>query len=196
MNVIAILSHPQECGDDSLRLVSCADGQVIFELNLTPEEDPTECIVKLNEHSERGVFYDECVRQRFEVGYQSDDFTSLFGVYLDKELTKDLWRNRDAFWEKYEDDVLTIVEVHDEGVTYITDSEFSKGKPVHLWKYIVAQADREYEDIYHPERDSVYQEILNRLGIECPIEDRYDETSLAAKIADAMGYKLLNVIYG
>lgn len=199
MNVIALFSFPQECENSSLRLINCFDGQVVLFINLSPQRDPYEEVVHREILSEKGTFYDQCVKQRFEVGDKDCHFFSLRGATIDEERTKSLHSNPDAFWKEYKKEELTIIGVQDIK-TLSFDSEeqkkFLQGKEVHLWKYTVAKADTTVEYVYHPEWDTVYQEILQKCGIKCSYDERRDCLVFAERIAEAMGYNLLNTLWG
>lgn len=198
MNVIAIYSSPQEYGDDSLRFVSCADGQVILDLNLTMEEDPIVEKTTREIVSEIGTFYDLCAKQRYEVFDVEDRIPYTMGAFADMECTIPLDKKESGFWETHKEDYLTILSC-------------KKGKRIHTcwwgdldkqeikaysWKYTVAKTKKTTEYIYHPELDTVYQELKEKCGLLCPPEDRYDIQTLALRISEALGYKMLNLIYG
>lgn len=192
MNVIAIYSTPQECGDDSLRLVSCADGQVVFEIILSQDRnDYVEWKVERTLLSPVGVFYDLCAMQRFDIEDKRDDFHKIFGTFEDKECKVHLRNYKDKFWKNHCDDELTVLSCEKLDVR-----KHIKGKPIYAWKYTVAVTKEEYETIYHPEKDEVFQNIKKRCGIECPVNERYDIQTLALRISEALGYKMLNLIYG
>lgn len=191
--VIALYSFPQECGDDSLRFISCEDGQVIEDINLTPQRETEEEIVHRELLSETAIFYDRCVKQRFNVGDIEDNIDRIYGMCSDKQCTK---RLKGEFWDKYRDEDLTIINVEDlgespEGILEIDPLH----RAVHIWRYTVALVNSTVEYVYHPEWDTVYLEIKEKYGIECPEKERYDREKLANKIAEALDYKLLNILY-
>lgn len=201
-NVIAIYSSPQECGDDSLRFISCETGQVVLEINLSPYEDYDEKITTRILKSPVDIFYDLCTEQRFEEGCTKDNFTYCISLFEDRECKKHLRNTSSQFWTKYGKENLTVLGIEDLGEIVEETKKLREVFPevkigaVHLWKYIVGIADTRVDYVYHPETDTVYQEILQKCGIECPPKDRWDIQKLSRKIADAMGYKMLNLIYG
>ena len=194
--VIAFYSFPQECGDDSLRFVNCEDGQVILDICLTMQAEPWEKKITRTPISEEKVFYDECIRQRFSIG-DVDDFSTTAGLRSKREPGSYL---DDGFWEKHAKDTICVLDV--ECLEELPKTEVDKlilgDRKLYLWKYTVVAADVKKEYIYHPEWDSVYIEIQKKTGLEMTAADRSQMSyeTLAAIIAETVGYELLNVLFG
>lgn len=199
MNVIALFSFPQECGDNSLRFINCFDGQVVLDINLTPQKEVFERVVHREILSEKGTFYDRCTKQRFKIGDVERGFPYMNRASVDKECTKSLDLNLDSFWEKYEDEDLTVIGAQRIKVLPFEsedEKEYLGGRKVYSWKYTVAKTHTDVEYVYHPEWDTVYQEILQKCGIKCSYDERQDYLAFAGRVAEAKGYKLLNTLWG
>lgn len=196
--VIALYSFPQECGDDSLRFISCEDGQVILDINLTMEEDPYEKKVTREILSEIEIFYDLCAKQRYEVFESVRRIPNAMGSFADAKCTKKLHESPKEFWKKYKRESLTILScskgrrVHS---CWCGDLD-KKGIKAYSWKYTVAKTKTTTEYIYNAQRDSVYKEIKAKTGVEAFLADnRYDKKELANKIATALNFELLNILF-
>lgn len=183
--VIAIISCPQECGEDRIDFVSTETGKRIATVELGGYDAYNAKRIEYEYNITGKAFdiYDACTKQRLSVG----EFAELDCIWY-----------KDANCEKLRKTQHSkVLVLNCKQVKKLAKQSLLDNTSVYSWRYTVCEGTKTAKVVYHQEDDTFYHRLKSEWGIDLPFQERQDMSyeGFAHFIAEKEGFEIINILH-